>query len=389
MMPWLILMFLLTLDFMSLGGYLLLVMMAAYLVFHLRELSFRAAEIFLFVFGVEYFLFDFLWNRSLSLSNLCNYLAAPWLLYWMGRSMTCRCKCSRFPLKAATFLSLGLFTYGLLCVFYSLYVAPPAVGSRLMYKFWDHTPLSVTSGGLIFSMATGLAVGQLTSKNRLLPRLFWLGVLGMCLFFAFTWAHRTTIYIIAILAVYNYLAYLLAMNTATVRKTLLVTGSVLLAAAAIVCLALDVGGCYTWIRSQWLYQRLTDPAAANSTDRFYIWGNFFRQWLQYPLGGRQFRLASSYAHNLWLDVYYLCGILPFIPLVIATVIIIRHFFQYRTMQTARQDHRSAHILANYYIAAFLAFMVEPVISAYPYVFLAFILVSGCVEGAVLSARPEP
>lgn len=386
MMPWLFLMFLFTLNFMSAGGYLLLLLMAVYTVLHLREFSFRTAEIFLFAFGVEYFLFYFMWYRGAGLSELCNYLAAPWLLYWIGRHMTCRSKDNRFPLKAATALTFGFFTYALLCIVYTMYVAPPSIGSRVMYKFWDQTALSVTSGGLLFSMAIGLSIGQLTAKNRFLFRLFWLGVLGVCLYYAFTWAHRTTVYIIAILAVYNYLAFLLTMNTTPVRKMGLLVGSGLLAATAVLCLVLDVGGCYTWLQGQWLYQRLTDPLSANSYDRVRIWENFFDQWLMHPMGGKQFNIASGYVHNMWLDVYYLCGILPFISLVMATIIIIRHFFQYRSTP---QDRRSVHILANLYIAVFLAFMVEPVIGAYPYVFLAVILISGCVDGAVQRARQDP
>ena len=381
---WLVLMFLFAFNFMSAGGYLLLGLMALYTVLHLREFSFRAAEVFLFVFGVEYFLFYFLWYQGASLGDVCNYLVAPWLIYWMGRNMACRSSADNLPLRAATALTLGFWAYGLLCIIYSMYVAPPMAGSRLMYKFWDQTPLSVTSGGLLFPMAIGISMGQLTARNKLRTRLFWLAVLGVCVYYCFTWAHRTTIYIIGILAVYNYLAFLFAMEVSPVRKTFLVLGSVLLASVVTLCLVLDVGGCHTWLQGQWLYQRLTDPLAANSGSRFEIWSSFFSQWLLYPLGGKQFDISASFVHNMWLDVYYLCGVLPFLALLAATVRITANVLRYRKVRAG--DSRSAHILANCFISVFLAFMVEPVMSAYPYVLLAMLLISGCIDGAIMKAQ---
>lgn len=381
--PWLILMFLFACNVMSAGGYLLLILMAAYLGLHLREFSFRATEIFLFIFGAEYFLIYILWFNNASFGDLCNNLVAPWLVYWIGRNMALRSKQDDLPLKVGSVLTLGFFTYGLLSMAYSMYFSPPGAGARVMYKFWDHTELSVTGGGFLFSLAIGASIGHLTTKNPLRDRLFWIAVLGGCLYFAFTWAHRTSVYIIAILIAYNYAAFLLRMNASPVRKIALLFGTVLLVSAAVICLALDVGGCRSWLQGQWLYQRLTDAEAANSGSRFTIWDNFFDQWLLYPMGGRQFRIYASYVHNMWLDVYYMCGVLPFIALVAATVMIAWNVFHYRKIQTEPQGIRSAHILTNCYLAIFLTFMLEPVISSNPYIFLAVLLISGCIDGAIM------
>lgn len=385
---WLVLMFLFASNFLSAGGYFLLVLMAAYFVIHLREFSFRITEIFLFVFGVEYFLFYIIWYKSATFREVCNYFVAPWLLYWLGRNMAYRSKNDDLPLQMTNTLTLGFFAYGFLCIIYSMSFAPPTAGARVMYKFWDRTDLSVTAGGLLFSMAIGVAFGQLTSKNSKWTRLFWLAVLGVCIYHSFTWAHRTSIYMIIILVLFNYLAALLASKVSSVKKIVLLAGSLLLISVTVLCLMFDIGGCYSWLQGQWLYQRLTNPLATNSADRFLIWRSFFEQWLLYPFGGKQFPISASFVHNLWLDVYYLCGILPFISLVIVTVIIVKNFFVYRKIKSAQNDQRSVHILSNCYIAVFLAFMVEPVMSAYPYVFLAVILVSGCIEGAIMKAQQQ-
>lgn len=386
MWGWLVLMFLFSLNFMSAGGYILLVLMVAYTVIHLRDFSIRVTEVVLLIFAAEYFLFHFLWYRGATLGDLCNYLVAPWLLYWIGRHMAGRCRRADLPLRIAVVLILGFFTYGLLCMIYTMHFSPPAPGLRMMYKVWDQTPLSVTAGGLLLTMAMGLAMGQLTAKNSFRARLFWLAVLGACMYYAFTWAHRTSVYIAAILVVFNYLSFLLSMKISAVRKLGLLAVSVLAAAAIVLCFVFDVGGCYSWLQGQWLFQRLTDKAAANSTDRFVIWRSFFQQWLLYPLGGKQFEMPATYVHNFWLDVYYLCGALPFAALVTATVLIAGHFLRYRSVCMAEGASRSVHILANFYLTVLLAFMVEPVMGAYPYVVLAVLLVSGCVEGTVSALR---
>lgn len=371
---------------MSAGGYLLLILMFAYLMLHLREFSLRTTEVFLFLFGAEYFLFSYLWFRGIGFRELCNYFVAPWLLYWMGRNMARRSRQGNVPLQITAALTLGFFTYGLLCIIYSMYFAPPTLGARVMYKFWDKSTLSVTAGGLLFSMALGTSIGQLTSKNTFRARVLWLAVLGVCIYYSLSWAHRTSFLILAILIVYNYLGYLLRMNTSPAKKAFLFCGSVFLISVIIFCLILDVGGCYTWLQSQWLYKRLTDQTAANSTDRFLIWKNFFEKWLLHPWGGKQFGITSAFVHNLWLDVYYLCGIIPFAALVAATGMIIRNVFRYRKIMIAQNDRRSVHILENCYLSVFLAFMVEPVLLAYPYVFLAMLLISGCVDGSIQKAQ---
>lgn len=383
--PWLVLMFLFTLNFMSAQGYIMLILMAAYLLLHLREFSFRMADIFLFLFGVEYVLFYIFWYGGVTFREMCNFLVAPWLLYWIGRNLALHSKQDDLPLQVATVLAAGFFAYALLCIVYSLAVAPPVPGGRVMYKYWDHTQMAVTLGGLLLSMATGISLGQLTAKTPGWKRLIWLAVLGVSIFFSFTWAHRTSIAIIGVVLVCNFLAFLFAMNIPPVRKFALLAGFVLLTAIGLLCLVLDVGGCWSWLKGQWLFRRLTDETVANSLSRLTIWDNFFQQWLLYPFGGRRFGISAAYVHNMWLDVYYLCGILPFLALVIATVIMLHNLIRYRRLHPRS---RTTHILSNCYLSTFLVFMVEPVLSGYPYIFLAMVLVSGCVEGSLLRSQQQ-
>lgn len=378
-------MFLFTFNFMSAQGYIMLILMAAYLLLHLREFSFRMADIFLFLFGVEYVLFYIFWYGGVTFREMCNFLVAPWLLYWIGRNLALRSEQDDLPLQVATVLAAGFFAYALLCIVYSLAVAPPFPGARVMYKYWDHTQMAVTLGGLLLSMAIGISLGQLTTRTSGWKRLIWLAVLGVSIFFSFTWAHRTTVAIIGVVLMCNALAFLFAMNIPPVRKFALLAGFVLLTAIGVLCLALDVGGCWSWLKGQWLFQRLTDENVANSLSRLTIWDYFFQQWLLYPFGGRQFGIAAAYVHNMWLDVYYLCGILPFLALVIATVIMLHNLIRYRRLHPRS---RTTHILSNCYLSAFLAFMVEPVMSGYPYIFLAMVLVSGCVEGSLLRSQQQ-
>lgn len=379
---WLLLFFLFSLNLLDCGGYILVIILGLYLALHLHEFTFTISEVFLFLFGVIYFLAYLYWYQDISFPNLCNFAVAPWMVFWIGRNMAYRANDDRFPLRILSALTLGFFLYGLLSIIYSMTYAPPTNSSRILYKFWNQSALSVTAAGMLFSPALGLAFGTITAPVSHPKKLLGLGILGICVYFSFTWAHRTTIMIAAILAAVNFLAYLCSKQASPRRKYLLVCLMLLGLLVLVLCLVFNWGGCYTWLQEQWLFRRLTDSHAAKSTGRIQIWLSFLREFLFYPLGGKQFALYQdvTYAHNLWFDTYYLCGMIPALALFAVTLVIFKDFHKCANHLLQSNDISLHHVLINYLWAVLLNFMVEPVLEAYPYVFLSFLLIAGSVAG---------
>ena len=111
-----------------------------------------------------------------------------------------------------------------------------------------------------------------------------------------------------------------------------------------------------------------------SDARFYAWRAALNGLLRYPLGGRQADIGLNYAHNLWLDVGYVAGIIPFLLLVIFSWLLAR------SLGYLLRDRQTPDALKNFligiYVSVHLAFFVEPVLEGAFVSFSMFCFITG-------------
>jgi O-antigen ligase len=256
------------------------------------------------------------------------------------------------------------------------------LNSRVAYDFWRWEIISVTANGLYYQMAVGMAFGFLFSDFRKEAKLLAFLILGISGVNATLLGHRTALYIVVILLIYNMTVTLIKAEIPARRKRRVVFAGFAMSALAAILIATDFRGLRTWIVESHLFQRMTNADAVHSTDRALIWKSFFEKALYYPFGGSAYPLADMqrWVHNLWLDVYYKVGVIPCLALVLVTVAIFRQYRMVCRRYKRTGNNRAATVLTNIYLAFALNCMVEPVIDANPYVLISFFIIAGCVSG---------
>ena len=386
---WLMLLALFAVSVFNLGGYILVLMLGLYLVLHIHSIRISLLALSLMLFSFFYFCFYSVYETP-GVTEVFNYLVAPWTAFLFGEMFTKHSPSRKAHFYIIGVLALGLFAHGALNLVAYLRASGAGLSGRVAYDFWRGEWISVTANGLYYPMALGLALGALFSSFGKSVKVLALGVIAVATVNATLLGHRTSLYIIVLLLLYNVVGTVLRSDLPETKKTRFLISGMLVLILAAVAYGLNVAGIRTWVESSSLYRRMTDASAVNSTDRQVIWVSFFRQAFQYPLGGEAFQLAGgqSYVHNLWLDVYYRVGIFPFVCLVAATVMILRQFFALRGLCRRTGNDRFKTVMTNLYLAFFLSAAVEPVIEANPYVLIAFLMITGCVSGILQMERRD-
>jgi Na+/melibiose symporter-like transporter len=85
-----------------------------------------------------------------------------------------------------------------------------------------------------------------------------------------------------------------------------------------------------------------------------------------------------YAHNLWLDVSKVAGILPFLSLCIFTISSI--ILVYNIIKKSQENHFFNIIILSYFIGFMAVFFVEPIMEGLFPLFLIFCIFIGILSG---------
>src|SRR5699024_256622 len=100
--------------------------------------------------------------------------------------------------------------------------------------------------------------------------------------------------------------------------------------------------------------------------------------IAHPMGGRETDISLSYAHNLWFDVAYDAGVVPFILLLFFSLL------SYLSLvKLSLLDHPSfiKVLFICIYTGFFVIFMTEPIMaSTERFYFVIFCLISGITQG---------
>lgn len=386
---WLVLLALYAVSVFNLGGYILVAMLALYLVLHVHCIRISLPALSLMLFSFFYFCF-YLVHFSPGITETFNYLIAPWAAFLFGEIFTRRSASRGGHYYVIVILALGFFAHGFLNLIAYLSRAA-ASGTRAAYDFWRQEWISVTANGLYYPMALGLALGVLFSGFPKGAKGIALVVIGAAGVNAALLGHRTSLYIMVLLILFNMVSMLMRSDLPKWKKSRFLIGSILVLILAAIAYGANLAGIRSWIESTALYRRMTNESAVHSIERTVIWASFFKQAMLYPFGGAAFQLAGgqSWVHNLWLDVYYKVGVVPFLFLVAGTVMIIWQFFALRRVCRRNGNGKLLTVMTNLYLAILLSFSVEPVIDANPYVMISFLMIAGCVSGILQTEQGDP
>lgn len=95
-----------------------------------------------------------------------------------------------------------------------------------------------------------------------------------------------------------------------------------------------------------------------------------------PLGGRETDIKINFAHNLWLDVGYDAGIIPFSLIVLFTLVSLYSLIVFIKSETTTL---LKGLVLALYTAFFITFMVEPILQGLIIYFTLFCFVLGVIQ----------
>lgn len=387
---WLCMMFLFAISIFNKGGYVLMAMIVAagLLYFHSLRVDFTMLCLILFslsysIISTMYFGFEF--------TDFCNYLIGSWGAYLVGKCYTRRFFGGQPLFRLMLVLGLGFFAHGTLNLFMQLFVVyNPNATFRMTFDIWHNRYIAVTGAGMLYTLMTGIAFGILFSETKLIYKILSVGIIAVSLVYSFVLAHRTTI-VMVLLIVTLYVAKRLAKGFKPTKKNVLIIllGFFLLI-FLIVCLWLDLFGLRSWLVGTSLYGRMRGARVNSLGGRSLIWKSFLKQFWRYPTGGAQIPLYlhESYVHNMWLDVYYKCGVVPFLALTIATAAILLRMGRLLRSRSGQISPLTRNCLLFVTAAFLLNAFVEPVLDANPYFLFGYLMIAGGTAGIPVNSNVE-
>jgi hypothetical protein len=277
---------------------------------------------------------------------------------------------------------LGLSFFGILAVLYSMKIYGTAAGLnvRIAYIPWLSKDIFV-QGTIIGSyVALGISLsGTIITKSSLKLKLINIVVFTLSLYSSIMIADRTGLIIAAFSFV---ITFLIQIKIGKAGSNFLFVS---ITAIIIIVVLFLFNSNYAGLKDSWMhsdaYNRLSTMDMANDP-RFSAWSSAFAGIFVNPLGGKLTNIHLDYAHNLWLDVGWSTGIIPFILLIVFTIITIVNYVKIIKNRSVSQYLR---ILITTMLTGFLfTFMVEPILEGNYRLFSAFCFYSGMLS--VLAKR---
>lgn len=223
-------------------------------------------------------------------------------------------------------------------------------------------------------------------KKRVIP---YLAVIGANLFFiymALITRSRSLLIILTIVFVIQMMISLLLGQKKLEWKTLLrkalpAFGVVLIAGALLLFLFRESEVLTSFMES------MGRGGGILGNVRFQAQLRAVQQLFDYPMGGRQMDFGNlMYAHNLWLDMANISGLIPFFSFVFYTVLSIWEMV--RLFKRQGQSLETKCALFGVYAVWFLYYMIEPALYASFYFVVPWIFITGAVRGNIIMKKEE-
>ena len=315
----------------------------------------------LFSFSILHTFFQFIYGE-ISIINSIGRLLFPITLYYFGFLII---RNDNDYKVAHKYLITTIFVYtfyGFLSLQRAIYTfgsfeASRIINGRTVFSIWDGSPVSATI--LNMSLSFGLSLLSLfltnfkgikiSKKNKIIYFICF----ALSTYTVFTLGNRSGI-LILVLAFFISFIFADKMN---VSKVFRVLGMVVLLIFFFSLYQSDLLGIRSFFEDTLIFGRM-NQSMAEGDPRVAAWVAAFNGMFQYPLGGRRASLPLGFAHNMWLDVGYVGGLIPFTLLLLFTIKTIISLGELLT----KWNHPLLikRIFLALYVGVMITFFVEPI-----------------------------
>lgn len=300
----------------------------------------------------------------------------PALLYLAGKRITSKYSSSDIRIFFLFFIAFSFSIVPIVSILFQIIQDGMSVGNRSMYLLWDkNVDIAATGLGSYFTINMGtFALINIKKKTKLQKRINF----GIILLFILSLVcvvrlgNRTQLAIALISFILAF--YINFYRQSTLRNILMI--------------------CFVGIAAYYIYNlfninstllnfyqdRLNDSeyGISSAGGRSERWIGSFNAIFTDPSGWEFARFG--YAHNLWLDVARVSGIIPLLIILLFTISSIKIVF--RTFRLLKDDLFLRTYIFCTFLSIILVFNVEPVLDGLYLLFLFFCLFVGFLSGII-------
>ncbi len=324
-----------------------------------------ATCLFIILFSFFYVAINYINNSDIGFTTYITYLFSPVIFYIFGRDIVARIKSESLMISFIV-ITICLFAVG---VYYGVIINIANTGlinlERDLKVPGQTELLSATLCGLNVSLGFAfVSVFFISRSLSIYVRILMIFGLLLSLISVIHMINRTGIAVLLLCL----FAILIFWGRNNKRKLLLP----IIALSIVIYALFHFGVLNDDVLIAYSERDTGNSTVGSAGGRVELWIDAFTKMWQYPLGWVGNNTTDDfYAHNMWLDIARVAGLLPFIAFVVATIMYLLNFFE--LLKTERNDNvRILFIAIN---TSFLASsFVEPVIEGlaiYFYMFMMF------------------
>lgn len=373
---WLIFIFLFSLNLFNKGNFLLIaVLFVGLIVIEYKKSRFKFTVDFflLFMFSMTYYLI-LINYKALGIGAILIYYIGPISLFFIGYFIIKQD--NKFIAKSILAIVLGNFIHGFLNMLAYFNIFGFTSLQRNVPDVWTGIITSATLQGTYFTLIVSLLFFVLfLYKNKIISAILLCAII-FSLFSSFILGNRTLIIItILVFAINAFLS--MYINKNNIKKSLMLLSFLVIFLFLIwILYSFNIFGIKDFIISSQFHNRMEQDSITEDS-RFLAYSRAVSQMFDYPFGGYQMNLGLKYAHNLWLDVLYATGLIPYFILILYTIKALANLIS--ILQSNQVDQTFKILVASVYLGYILNFMVEPILEGVPYMFLSFCLLNGMIR----------
>ncbi len=256
-------------------------------------------------------------------------------------------------------------------------------GKRLALSPWDGAPFNAPGLGAFGSMAMALLPAVLFGALESGLRRAWstssiLLVVATGTYLNIVLQNRTPFLALAASVAAGTLLF--AASASVPRHKKLVRLVLLSISALVIAFALPI---IDWVGALEISQRF--DAEGLATARYELWWEVLTHIFEYPFGGRMISIREHYAHNLWLDVAWDSGPLPFFLLL---AFHLSHLGLLRRFLTSNASTWAKLVIMGLGVSLLFTSMAEPVLHMQPSYFILSCYFFGVILGVRLQRTAE-
>lgn len=364
---------------------LLFVLLSLFLIIYIkRNLYFSIEGCLLAIFGVAYCLIG---GYTTDLTSIFSNGIGAVLMYLVGFNILGIEKDSArqekmyerfvyvFMFANFAFIALSYIRYGVTLEIDTQY----AIDNRYVGDFWTGELFYCTNFNAYGVLICVLGIFILLQKYTTKFKIFTLLCVLFAIYISAMTASRTNIYLfiisipIYILLYWWYKRRLDKGKRRLLKKEKYKRYGFIIVVLLIMALAFILAGDLLWDYlpiENFLLRFSTRDSGISNDSRWTFWSEVIALIPEYPFGG----MLHSWAHNLYFDIVIIAGVFPALICLLFTIS--ATFTSFAVFKQKNRGEKVRILAPLSMIMLLVSFMIEPVMEAQPYVFMAYCLFAG-------------